>query len=218
MTPNTTSLPPCKIPLHPVRHPQGTYHLHEHVAADRSEAENFIRERFAQSYGAQIFHFMPRLFSLAGEEAQIIASFGLREAARETLFLERYLSEPIEDCISKRLAHQISRDAIVEVGNFAGLNAGNTRLMIQALTQRLFCEGFRWVCFTGTTSLRNAFHRLALTPIELARAEKKRLDNNERQLWGSYYEHDPRVLFGNITEGYAALLNTATTLRSHTDE
>lgn len=193
------------------------YHLHEHAGADRASAENFIRERFAACYGAQIGRLMPRLFSLTADDAQIIAGFGLREAAQEALFLERYLPQPIEACISGHLARPVRRDSIVEVGNFAGLGAGNTRMMIQALTQRLFSEGFQWVCFTGTTSLRNAFHRLALNPIELAHAEIHRLNQNERCLWGSYYDHDPRVLFGNVTEGYAALLNTDTTSGSHTD-
>jgi len=194
------------------------YHLHEHSGQERDAVEHFIRERFRESYGAHLASFMPRLFSLNGEDEQIVAGFGLREAAQESLFLERYLQIPVEACITRHLGRPVLREHIVEVGHFAGLSAGDTRLMIRALTQCLFREGFHWVCFTGTTALRNAFHRLALAPVELARAERFHLGKDELSLWGNYYDHDPRVLFGNVTEGYAALLNTADNSGSHAHE
>ena len=196
----------------------GGYYLHEHIGKERAAAEQFIQARFRACYGALLGSFMPRLFSLSSEDGHIVAGFGLRSAAHENLFLERYLPIPIEVCIAENLGRPVRREHIVEVGHFAGLNAGDTRLMIRALTQCLFCEGFHWVCFTGTTSLRNAFHRLALAPIELARAESRCLSESERSLWGNYYDNDPRVLFGNITEGYAALLNTSENSRSHSHE
>ncbi len=194
------------------------YHLREHSGQDRDAVEHFIHERFKESYGAHLASFMPRLFSLGSEDDQIVAGFGLREAAHESLFLERYLPIPVEECITKHLGRPIHREHIVEVGHFAGLGAGDTRVMIRALTQCLFREGFHWVCFTGTTALRNAFRRLALDPIELARAERYHLGKDELGLWGNYYDNDPRVLFGNVTEGYAALLNTADNTGSQAHE
>ena len=63
--------------------------------------------------------------------------------------------------------------------------------------------------FTGTVALRNAFFRLGLNPIDMAAAAPERLGAAERAQWGSYYEHLPRVLFGNIAEGYSALTHNA---------
>jgi len=73
------------------------------------------------------------------------------------------------------------------------------------LTERLHREGFEWVSFTGTTSLRNAFTRMGLSPIDIKAAEAACLPADEQTAWGRYYDHSPRVLVGNIREGYHAL-------------
>lgn len=184
-------------------------YLYEHRPWERGAIETFIRQRFEESYGARLTHFMPRLFSICEPGGAIIAGFGLREAS-EPLFLEHYLDQPIEARMVEVLAQPIQRAQIVEVGQFAGLQSGAARTMIRALTAHLFAEGFRWVSFTGTTALRNAFRRLHLQPVELARANITRLSAQERWQWGSYYDNDPRVLCGNIAQGYAALQTPAT--------
>jgi hypothetical protein len=77
--------------------------------------------------------------------------------------------------------------------------------MIALLTERLHREGFEWVVFTGTTGLRNAFCRLGLCPLDIQAATADRLPEDARAAWGSYYDHAPRVLVGNIQEGYRAM-------------
>jgi hypothetical protein len=81
--------------------------------------------------------------------------------------------------------------------------------MIMQLTAQLFREGFRWVVFTGIAELRNAFYRLGLDPIDLAIADPTRLDRREQLQWGSYYQRMPRVQFGDVAEGFAALTRAA---------
>jgi hypothetical protein len=180
------------------------FRLVEHVGADRATAETFISQCFADNFGSRVEAFMPRLFSMRNRDGDICGAFGLRSANRN-LFLEQYLDTPIEQTIALRVGSKIERRAIVEVGHFSGTFPGAVRAMIGLLTERLHQEGFEWVVFTGTTGLRNAFCRLGLCPLDIQAATADRLPAEARAAWGSYYDYAPRVLVGNIQEGYQAM-------------
>lgn len=179
--------------------------LIEHSGDGRQAAETMISSRFAAAYEARIGHFMPRLFSLQAPSGQPVGVCGLREAAGQPLFLERYLAQPIEQAIAAAIGQTVERHSIVEVGQLTGRGAGTFRALILRITERLHEEGHRWVVFTGTTALRNAFARLGLAPRELALANPACLSAAEKADWGSYYQHGPRVMFGDIHEGFAAI-------------
>lgn len=166
------------------------------------ETATLIRERFAEAYGARIHHFMPRLFALRAREEAACSAVGVREAGRAPLFLERYLDTSIETAIATAIGQPVSRADVVEVGQFVGTSAGAFRCMIRLLTARLHAEDHRWVAFTGTRALRNAFARLGLSPQLLGPADPARLSLVERADWGSYYENAPQVMFGDIGEGF----------------
>lgn len=187
------------------------FELIEHTGADRGRVEQFISQCFSASFGSRVDSFMPRLFSLRNPQGEICGAFGLRSANRK-LFLEQYLDLPIDKAIAAHLGSAVDRQGIVEVGHFSSNFPGAVRAMICLLTERLHREGYAWVTFTGTASLRNAFGRMGLAPIDIQAAEIDRLPADERAAWGSYYEHAPRVLVGNVTEGYAALVNSAARL------
>lgn len=180
------------------------YELVEHVGNNRATAETFISQRFAESYGSRIEAFMPRLFSVRNREGEICGAFGLRSASRK-LFLEQYLDTPIEHVIASHAGSRIERRVIVEVGHFSGAFPGAVRAMIGLLTERLHQEGYEWVVFTGTAGLRNAFCRLGLFPLDIQAATADRIPAEERAAWGSYYDHAPRVLAGNVEAGYRAM-------------
>ena len=190
------------------------FELFEHVGADRPAAEQFISQRFAESFGSNVEVFMPRLFSLRNQDGDICGAFGLRSANRK-LFLEQYLDTPIDKAIAARAGSLIERRSIVEVGHFSGAFPGAVRAMITLLTERLHREGFEWVVFTGTTTLRNAFSHLGLSPIDIQAATVDRLPAEERAAWGNYYDHAPRVLVGNVQEGYWAMHRHASLSQSH---
>ncbi|MGE5471334.1 MAG: thermostable hemolysin [Bacteroidota bacterium] len=185
-----------------------TFALIEHAGPDRAQAENFISQRFFESFGCHVESFMPRLFSLRDQDGKTCGAFGLRSASRK-LFLEQYLDTPIEQAVAARVGQAIERQSIVEVGHFSGAFPGAVRAMICLLTERLHREGYTWVTFTGTASLRNAFSRMGLSPLDLQAATADRLPADERAAWGSYYQHAPHVVVGNIREGYEALCDSA---------
>jgi len=193
------------------------FELIEHNGPDRVLAEQFISQRFAESFGSRVESFMPRLFSLHNQDGDICGAFGLRSANRK-LFLEQYLDLPIEKAIAARLGNPVERQCIVEVGHFSGTFPGAVRAMICLLTERLYREGYTWVTFTGTSSLRNAFARMGLAPLDIQAADAERLPADERAAWGSYYEHAPHVLVGNIKEGYSALVKRAELVRNRQEQ
>lgn len=181
--------------------------LKERKANERSRVENFIKECFSSAYGARVCSFMPRLFKLTTRRGELVAAFGIRSAQAGQLFLETYLDDPIERVIEDRTGIKPQRELIVEVGNLAAIYPGAVRWMIIALTMRLYEEGYEWVVFTGTTALRNAFHKLGLRPVVIGPARPDRLDADERARWGTYYDTQPLVMAGNIRYGFHAMSN-----------
>lgn len=180
------------------------YVLIEHAFETRRTAEEFIARRFAETFGAQIEAFMPRLFTLELPGGRICGAFGIR-STRQRLFVEHYLDAPIERAISARTGMVVDRNAIVEIGHFSGAAPGAMRALILLLIERLHREGFGWVTFTGTAQLRNAFRRLGLLPIDIAAAMPESIPPEARPAWGRYYDNAPRVLAGRIRDGLPAL-------------
>jgi hypothetical protein len=182
------------------------FDVREHAVEQRGEIEALIRQCFAANHGARISNFMPRLLSLRAKRGDLIAAFGLRAASDSRLFLESYLDRPIEAVMQARLGQAVRREEIIEVGNLSALYPGAARWLIVALTARLQDEGYKWVAFTGTASVRNGFSRLGLRPVELGAATLEHLPLQDRDSWGSYYENTPMVMAGDIAYGYRSLL------------
>jgi len=179
--------------------------LVHHESDDRTAVSEFIRAKFLKDHGAHLHHLMPQLFSLRRPGDEIVAAFGLREAAKERLFMECYLDEPVESRIARLSGREVARDRIIEVGNLAA-SPGGARAMITALTRHLYETGTEWVTFTGVLALRHAFQRLGLRPLSIAAATPDRLAESERALWGRYFESRPVVMAGYVPHGYRMLM------------
>jgi hypothetical protein len=192
--------------------PRPELRLQPHGPGDLAGVSDFIRSRFLKDYDAHLVNLMPNLFSLRQDDGQIVAAFGTREAATSRLFMECYLDEPVEARIARLSGTSVSRAGIIEVGNLAA-HPGGARSMISALTAHLYHAGFEWVTFTGVATLRSAFHRLGLRPIELAQATPDRLAPAERKAWGRYFSGRPVVMAGHIPHGYQVLVGS--TRRGH---
>ena len=177
-------------------------------AQTRAELERFIHQVYAHRYGADLCHFMPALLGARDGNGDIRAAVGLRGAADTPLFLECYLDAPVEQVLRSSLglnAAAVRRSDIVEIGNLAALQAGDMRQLVAALSRHLQEAGYRWAVFTATRMLYNTFTRLDLAPVALAEASPDRLPPTERDHWGSYYRHRPKVFAGNVAYGYQAI-------------
>jgi hypothetical protein len=185
-------------------HEHAGLRLVRHEVEDRATVSEFIRAKFLKDHGAHLHHLMPHLFSLRRPDDEIVAAFGLREAATERLFMECYLDEPVENRIARLSGQEVVRSRIREVGNLAA-GPGGARAMITELTRHLHETGIEWVTFTGVLALRHAFHRLGLRPLQIAAATPDRLPDDERALWGRYFDSRPVVMAGNVSHGYRML-------------
>ncbi|MDX8399966.1 MAG: thermostable hemolysin [Gallionellaceae bacterium] len=181
------------------------FDLAECIGSDRVEVEAFIRETFALAYGANVTSFMPRLLAVCRKDGDLLAAFGVRSAKNDKLFLENYIDHPIEQVIEEKTGVKLERGKIVEIGNLAAIYPGGVRWMIVALTVMLYEEGYEWVVFTGTSTLRNGFNKLGLYPIDICPARVDLLDAEEQARWGTYYDNKPTVMFGNIRQGFQAM-------------
>lgn len=170
----------------------------------RASIEHFIAQSFFHSYGARLSHYCDTLLGCRDASGNWIAALGYSLAGEGPVFLEQYLDAPIEQAISARAGCVIPRSTIVEVGNLAAAHPGAARALIVAMTRLLHAQGLHWVTFTATASLLNSFTRLRLRPGVLAHADPARLPDGGRD-WGTYYNSQPQVMFGDIRYGYAQL-------------
>lgn len=168
-----------------------------HAPGQRRALERFIAERFQLAYGARISHFCAHLLGMRDPHGTWLAAAGYTAAASGALFLEQYLERPVEQLLAAAAARPVARERIAEVGNLAAAAPGMGRAFIPALGRHLHALGYRWVVFTATRGLRNAFGRLRLEPLLLAPALPSRLADGGAA-WGSYYAHDPTVMGGRI--------------------
>ncbi|MDQ6964526.1 MAG: thermostable hemolysin [Mariprofundales bacterium] len=183
----------------------------------RRETENFIHQRFAESYHANVSHFMPYLLRIREDGSgtwQAVAGLRPATTAHNTspLFVEHYLDQPVEECITTKIKSSVERREIVEIGNLAEATTGGSRLAIIALTGFLTGYGFNWVVFTAIPLLVNAFPRLGMSPVPLAQATLDRLSADAQQEWGSYYDQHPTVMCGDITNAFHTLDHLETPL------
>jgi Thermostable hemolysin len=162
--------------------------------ASRKEVESFIHAVFKNAYGAEITAFMPHLVALRDSNGILMAAFGLKKAADGPLFLERYLDEPIEALLSKKLGRQISRHQITKIGNLAVANPRNAGILIAQVIQHSLDMGIEWCVATAHHSLQNGVIKGGRDVYPLFPADKARLSAEEQIKWGSYYKNMPQVV------------------------
>ncbi|MGM0951574.1 MAG: thermostable hemolysin [Pseudomonadota bacterium] len=162
---------------------------------------DFIRRRFLQAYGAEPVLRVPGLLALTTAQGSLLAAVGVRNAGQERLFLEDYLSTPVQAAMPE-LGQ--GRGAIAEIAHLAGVEAGVSRYLFASLSLWLRNAGFRWVVCTGTDQLRNSFHRLGIPTHVIAHADPTCLADGGTG-WGRYYEHQPVVMAIRVADGIAAL-------------
>jgi hypothetical protein len=171
---------------------------------DRENLQSFIADTFYKTYGADVHHFSDILVGCRDSKGQWLAALGFSPINDKKVFLEQYLDLPLDQEISARVGEHTLRSEIVEVGNLAAIHAGAGRALIITMTRYLNSQGSKWVAFTATHNLLNSFKRLRIKLTQLAEADPKRLADKGKN-WGTYYDTEPQVMFGDIASGYAQL-------------
>ena len=172
--------------------------------AEYETYSRFIASVFRKAYDASVMVSYPTLVAICVQTG-VQAALGLRSAAQETLFLERYLDSPAEQAIAERTGMVLPRCAIAEAGNLASTRLGALRDLMFMLSCLLREQGHSYILFTGTDSLKRYLEALGLKPLVYADANAARL-GGEAESWGRYYDMQPRVMGGTTDEFYYGLL------------
>jgi hypothetical protein len=186
------------------RHTIVAYESHD---ARRARVEAFVQQAFARRHGARVRSFMPTLLALEGRGERVCGVVGFRNAGAEPLFLERYLTRPVEAELSERTRQLIERERIVEVGNLASLSCRAAFHLVAILPRVLIERGNQWIVFTATSAVRGILEKFSAPMIELASAGRECIDQPDE--WGRYYENDPRVMAGYLPDGIGLALSGA---------
>ena len=169
-----------------------------HGSPRRSVIEARVRSGFGTHFGACIEGFMPdlALYEHSGGTSGVI---GFRSAARDALFLEQYLAEPIERVIAAVSGRAPERRDIVEVGQFVIDDRNAVPDFFRDLVPFLASRGFEWVCFTGTNRIRTILARVGFFGMPVAAATADRVRHG-RDRWGTYYDNEPIVIVGRLSD------------------
>ena len=135
------------------------------------------------------------------------AAVGFRRAGEERLFLEHYLDEAIEILVSQAFGFSVHRHDIVELGNLAS-DSGIALLNLWSDAANDLGGRSQVAVATLIAPVRAMFARIGLPIVELAHAAPEALGDSASE-WGRYYDSDPRVCAGLISEGQRALTNYA---------
>jgi hypothetical protein len=173
-------------------------------AEGRAELEAYVRDAFQAKHGATVRSFMPTLLSFRDRAGVLRGVAGLRGAHEEHLYLEQYLSLPVEQTLAERLAARgvapeqaPVRRQIVEVGNLAGANCRAAVRMVAQLPAWLTAQRYTWIVFTATGTLQHILGAFRAPLIELAQADASSVARSADE-WGRYYETRPRVYAGRL--------------------
>jgi len=161
-----------------------------------------IKPKYREVLGARLSPSF-ETFMHVGSRAANGAALGYQRAGSEPLFLERYLDCPIEAAVTAALGREVERSAIVEIGNFAAVDAMAMVALWGAAANDLG-ERSEVAVATLTAPLRGMFARIGVPLHPLAAARPERMGSGAQD-WGRYYELDPQVCAGVIAEGQAAI-------------
>lgn len=158
--------------------------------AQRAQTEAFIRDVYAQAFGAGGLEFPNTLVALLGGDDRPLCAAGLRTAS-DGFFSEAYLEAPIQEVLSARLEKPVVRESIFEVNTLASRRVEVSPSFLRHLTELGKRAGFEWCFFTAGSRLRKLLRHLSIPIVELSPADPQRLPSPER--WGSYYSDAPQV-------------------------
>jgi hypothetical protein len=184
--------------------PAPAFQAHLPGDAGRARVEHYIADRFQAVHGASIHDFMPVLLTM-GCHGRTTAATGVRAATRQSLFLEQYLSAPVEQVLGVAAGATVRRANVAEIGNLVATQGGSSYLLFMVLTAMLEQANFDWVVFTATPQVQKVLAYLGLNVHQLCSADPARLTQSSAAEWGRYYASQPQVVAGKVSEAMDVL-------------
>lgn len=172
----------------------------------RKAVESYISKRFKDVHQANVDHFLPILMTVSHLD-ELGSAIGIQLGSQGPMFLEHYLSSPVEQQIAALERKPVSRNQIAEIGNLVITHKPSGFILFLVLASALHKAGFKWMTFTATPVVEKMINRLGYAPFFLAEANAGCLGDAAKE-WGCYYEKQPRVMVGNIDDAMSHLEQT----------
>ncbi len=186
--------------------PAPTLGLHSAYCLERGQVEQYVFDQFRVNHGATVRDFMPLLLTLNCYGTHT-AAVGVRPAYEHDLLLEQYLAEPAEKALAGIVGQSINREQLVEIGNLVATQRGASQLLFLILIAVLHQAGHEWLVFTATPQVQKTIKRLGFELYDLCAATPEGLSTDRLADWGSYYDSQPRVVAGCLSEAMSVLAN-----------
>lgn len=172
----------------------------------RRQTEQFIQDVFLAQHEAEVSHFADTIIAMRDHQETLVGTVGFSRLSGHHRLVEKYLDEPIAKVFMERIgktpsANTLHRRDIVEVGNLTSLIPGGSRRLILEITRRLYARQIRWVAFTATPILINAFQRVNYDPFPICVADRSRLGSDQDR-WGHYYDNQPILIGADVFEAF----------------
>ena len=146
-----------------------------HDSTERAAVEAFIKKGFFTAYQAKVNISAPWL--LAIKKGTFKAALGIRSASTETLFIEQYLSSPIE-CVLNEYQSQAARNEIAEICHLFSSSKKLTLPLLMTAAVSLYCRHYKYMVFAGTEHVLNLIKRTGVVMTHLAPAKQDKLIGN----------------------------------------
>ena len=115
------------------------------------------------------------------------------------------MDAPIEKELAPLCGESVRREQLVEIGNLVATTLGASRLMFILLASILNQAGYDWMVFTATKPLLRSLKKMGFETQLIAVAKPTCLDKNSNAEWGSYYDNQPQVVAGRLSNAQAAV-------------
>jgi Thermostable hemolysin len=157
----------------------------------RAQVERLIRTIYWERFTAQPGLLPQTLVADVCGAGTVECAAGIRYS-NHGFFSEWYLNQPVEVALRFRTGRIADRTRVIEVCNLVARRPGSSLPFVRSNIEFAEAADVDWAIFTATNPLRALLARSGLKMVELVRASRGRVPNPED--WGSYYEHDPRVM------------------------
>lgn len=164
----------------------------------RDLVESFVADIFDREYNCQSVEFLPELFALHDDNNRIVAAAGLSAATDGPLRCEQYTGVTIDSLLRTTGHSAVSRLSLFEVGNLSATSLHSARLILLSLAQHLrSLNGPEWIVAALTREGRRIIQSIRWNFTPICKADPSAIPN-ATESWGTYYEHDPWVVVGQL--------------------
>ncbi len=155
-----------------------------------------ISEKYHSHFGANIqCQYRELIVVTDTDHKELLSAVGYRKPDSD-FFLENYLNRSAECYMSEIYKEEISREHLVEIGNFIGNNGKAAYTLMHKLSGHLAKEGYQHLLLTCTRQLKRTFQGLPFHV--LAKANREDVPKGDH--WGSYYQQKPEVITGRLSD------------------